>query len=109
MEKFIVISTTFSTKQNAKCISNKILNEKCAACIQLIPNITSFYTWKDKIESNKEFLLNVKTTNELKDKIVEIIKAYHEYEIPQIISYDFRINNENYKEWFQSIVNRGNI
>tara|TARA_A100001015_G_C15036830_1_gene736850 strand:- start:2028 stop:2357 length:330 start_codon:yes stop_codon:yes gene_type:complete len=109
MEKFIVISTTFSTKQNAKCISKKILNEKCAACIQLIPNITSFYIWKDKIESNKEFLLNVKTTNEMKDKIVEIIKDYHEYEIPQIISYDFRIDNENYKEWFQSIINHVNI
>ena len=43
MQKFIVISTTLSKKQNAIYISNKILNEKYAACIQLIPNISSYY------------------------------------------------------------------
>tara|TARA_Y100000766_G_C18841693_1_gene573479 strand:- start:347 stop:676 length:330 start_codon:yes stop_codon:yes gene_type:complete len=109
MQKFIVISTTLSKKQNAIYISNKILNEKYAACIQLIPNISSYYIWNDKIESNQEFLLNIKTINTMKDKIVEIIKAHHEYEIPQIISYDFRMDNENYKEWFKSIVKDKNI
>ena len=109
MQKFIVISTTLSKKQNAIYISNKILNEKYAACIQLIPNISSYYIWNDKIESDKEFLLNIKTINTMKDKIVEIIKAHHEYEIPQIISYDFRMDNENYKKWFKSIVKDKNI
>ena len=109
MDKFIVISTTFSTKQNAVFIINKILNKQYAACIQLIPNINSYYRWKDKIESNEEFVLNIKTINIMKDKIVEVIKTYHEYEIPQIISYDFRIQSENYKEWFQSTVKSNNI
>ena len=109
MQKFIVISTTLSKKKNAIYISNKILNEKYAACIQLIPNISSYYIWNDKIESNQEFLLNIKTINTMKDKIVEIIKAHHEYEIPQIISYDFRMDSENYKEWFKSIVKDKNI
>ena len=109
MEKFIVISTTFSKKQNAVNISNKILNEKYAACIQLIPNVSSYYIWNDKIESNEELVLNIKTINTMKDKIVEIIKAHHEYEIPQIISYDFRMHNENYKEWFQVIIRDKNI
>jgi len=104
MDKFIVISTTFSTKQNATFITNKILNKQYAACIQLTSNISSYYTWKDKIESNEEFVMNIKTINTMKDKIVDIIKTYHEYEIPQIISYDFRIHSENYKEWFQSTV-----
>ena len=109
MDKFIVISTTFSTKQNAAFIINKILNKQYAACIQLIPNINSYYRWNDKIESNEEFVLNIKTINIMKDKIVEVIKTYHEYEIPQIISYDFRIHSENYKEWFQSTVKFNNI
>tara|TARA_B100001115_G_C15699271_1_gene339007 strand:- start:394 stop:726 length:333 start_codon:yes stop_codon:yes gene_type:complete len=102
MDKFIVISTTFSSKQNATFITNKILNKQYAACIQLIPNISSYYRWEDKIESNEEFVLNIKTINIMKDKIVDIIKTYHEYEIPQIVSYDFKIHSENYKEWFQS-------
>ena len=109
MQKFIVISTTLSKKKNAIYISNKILNEKYAACIQLIPNVSSYYIWNDKIESNEEFLLNVKTINTMQDKIVDIIKTYHEYEIPQIISYDFRMHNEKYKEWFESIVRDKNI
>ena len=109
MDKFIVISTTFSTKQNATFITNKILNKQYAACIQLTPNISSYYRWKDKIESNEEFVMNIKTINTMKDKIVEIIKAHHEYEIPQIISYDFRMHNENYKEWFQQIIRDKNI
>tara|TARA_Y100001980_G_C14514438_1_gene289799 strand:+ start:73 stop:405 length:333 start_codon:yes stop_codon:yes gene_type:complete len=102
MDKFIVISTTFSSKQNATFITNKILNKQYASCIQLIPNISSYYKWEDKIESNEEFVLNIKTINIMKDKIVDIIKTYHEYEIPQIVSYDFKIHSENYKEWFQS-------
>ena len=53
--------------------------------------------------------MNVKTINTMQDKIVDIIKTYHEYEIPQIISYDFRVHNEKYKEWFESIVRDKNI
>tara|TARA_B100000900_G_C20344329_1_gene619550 strand:- start:75 stop:395 length:321 start_codon:yes stop_codon:yes gene_type:complete len=104
MEKFIVISSTFSSKQNAIDISNKILNARYGACIQLIPNISSYYLWKDKIKSDEEFLLHIKTSNLMKDKIVEIIKKYHEYEIPQITSYDFKIHNDNYKEWLKSTI-----
>ena len=106
MEKFIVISSTFSTKENAIKISKEILNKKYAACIQLISNISSYYRWKDKIESNNEFLINIKTKNSMKDKIVEILKNHHEYEIPQVISYDFNIHDDSYKEWFLSTFNR---
>ena len=106
MEKFIVISSTFSTKQNAIKISKEILNKKYAACIQLTSNICSYYRWKDKIESNNEFLVNIKTKNSMKDKIVEILKDHHEYEIPQVISYDFKIHDDSYKEWFLSTFDR---
>ena len=106
MEKFIVISSTFSTKENAIKISKEILNKKYAACIQLTSNICSYYRWKDKIESNNEFLINIKTKNSMKDKIVEILKDHHEYEIPQVISYDFNIHDDSYKEWFLSTFDR---
>ena len=42
----------------------------------------------------------------MKDKIVEILKDHHEYEIPQIISYDFNIHDDGYKEWFLSTFDR---
>ena len=106
MEKFIVISSTFSTKENAIKISKEILNKKYASCIQLTSKISSYYRWKDKVESNNEFLVNIKTKNSMKDKIVKILKDHHEYEIPQIISYDFNIHNNSYKEWFLSTFDR---
>ena len=102
MEKFTLISTTFTTKKNAIKILKEILNKHYAACIQLTSNVSSYYRWKDKIESNNEFLINIKTKKSMEDKIIEILQAHHEYEIPQIISYDFNIHDEGYKEWFLS-------
>ena len=71
-------------------------------------NLKIFIIWKDKIESNNEFLVIIKTKNSMKDKIVEILKDHHEYEIP-VISYDFNIHDDSYKEWFCRHLTETNI
>ena len=61
MKNPILILTTASTKAEADQIANKLVQEKLAACVNIIPNIKSIYRWKDKISTDSEFLLIIKT------------------------------------------------
>ena len=100
MKKYIAIITTCNCKDNLKEITQRILLDKLSPCIQEIQSINSSYLWNDEIKSDKEYLLLIKTLNENKDKICNIITSIHKYDIPEVISLDFDIINENYNSWF---------
>ena len=71
--------------------------EKFCACAQ-ISKIESIYSWGDKVQNENEFLVEIKTKDPLLDKIKEIILLNHEYETPEIISFEF-IAHGKYQSW----------
>ena len=87
MKNPILILTTASTKAEADQIANKLVQEKLAACVNIIPNIKSIYRWKDKISTDSEFLLIIKTMKSVENKVIQCIKKHHSYDTPEIISF----------------------
>ena len=96
---YIIIKTSSSSKKVCKKIANLILSDNLSPCIN-ISKSNSLYKWKKEIQSDKEYILNIKTIKKYKDKICTIIKENHNYDIPEIISYDFTILHKEYSEWF---------
>ena len=101
---FFKISTTTNKKSVAENISKKLLDNKLTACTNISPKTTSTYIWKNKLTRDDEYILSIKTSNSLKEEVINTIKNNHNYDIPEIISTKIDILSEDYKKWF-----RGNL
>lgn len=75
-DKYAVILTTTASQEDARDIAKKVLDEKLAACVQLMP-IQSLYTWKGEIAQEDEVLLLIKTRTELYSALEQAILSVH--------------------------------
>lgn len=69
----------------ARRIANTLLEEKLVACVNIIPGIESLFRWKEKIETEKETAMFIKTVDEKVKDTIQRINTLHSYEIPAII------------------------
>ena len=83
----LILCTTSDIKE-AHDISNKLLDEKLVACVNIIPSVESIYRWKGKIVSDKESILFLKTVDEKVKDTMTFIKKIHSYDVPEIIVID---------------------
>jgi len=88
-------------KRQSKEIAHKIVQEKLAACVNIIPEITSIYTWEGKLEEDNENLLIIKTRADLFEQLKERIKSMHSYEVPEIIFLPIKMGYEQYLDWIK--------
>lgn len=97
---FRIIETTTDDIQIAKSISQSIIKNKLSPCVQIIRPAKSTYVWEGEIESVDEYTIKVKTLERHIYKVSSVIKNKSNYDIPEIISYSFNIENDQYKDWF---------
>ena len=98
MNKYIMITTACSSKENAELISETLLNKHLISCAQ-ISTIESAYHWQGNIEHNTEYLLQMKTVKNNYPEIEEQIKKLHTYEVPEIAAYDIILGEKNFLNW----------
>ena len=97
---FKIIETSTDKLLIAEKISQSIINSKLSPCVQIIDGIKSYYIWKNKIVSSNEYTIKIKTVESHINKISLIIKEKSNYDVPEVISYDFRIEDKEYENWF---------
>ena len=97
---FKIIETSTDKLIIAEKISQSIINSKLSPCVQIIDGIKSYYIWKNKIVSSNEYTIKIKTVEKHINKISLIIKEKSNYDVPEVISYDFRIKDKEYENWF---------
>ncbi len=97
--RFVYITT--SDKKEAQKIGRAIVEEKLAACANIIDGMESIYHWKGKVESGSECILVFKTTYSNISKLSVRVKELHSYEVPCIISINLaeQEGNEEYLDW----------
>jgi periplasmic divalent cation tolerance protein len=102
-DKRIVLSTAGSIEE-ARRIARVLVEEKLAACVNVVPQIESFYWWQEKVENAQEFLLIVKTTAELSADVCQKIKELHSYELPEAIEITISAGSAEYLDWIGASV-----
>ncbi|MBP7734951.1 MAG: divalent-cation tolerance protein CutA [Spirochaetes bacterium] len=80
-------------------IAGDLVSGGYAACVNIVPGLTSVYRWKGDICKDNELLLVIKSRGSLFDAISSRIKAMHPYEVPEIICYDITGGSEPYIQW----------
>ena len=97
--QFIQVQFTIDDKTLAEEIAEKLLEEKLAACVQILGPMTSIYRWKNNIDEEQEFLCLIKTKSDLFDKLKKEIKSLHPYEVPEIIAIECSEVDDRYYSW----------
>lgn len=95
----ILVLCTINDLKTAKSISGKLVEEKLAACVNIIPQITSIYFWKNEIVEDSEYLMLIKTKNMHFDELKKRILSLHPYEVPEIISLKIDDGSKSYLDW----------
>jgi len=97
MYNFIYVTT--KDKNSAKKIGRVLVEERLAACVNIVDNMESIYWWDSKIQEDKEAILIVKTKASLVKELINRIKSLHSYSCPCIVVLPIAGGNEDFLSW----------
>ena len=95
-----LILTTTDKYEVADKIRFDLVSNNIAPCVHILNGIDSTYKWKNKIVTEREIIVLVKIDASKLSVAKEIIEKLHNYECPEIISFNFDIINSHYRDWF---------
>ena len=95
----IIVFTTTSTLEEAERIAGSIIKARLAACVQILPQMTSVYLWEDAVQREPEHLLVIKTLEEKYGALESTIRAEHSYEVPEIAAIPASRVSADYLNW----------
>lgn len=96
---YAVILTTSSSVEEARKIAKVLLNQKLAACVNIVGPMESHFSWKGKVCAEKEYLIVIKAKESHFLKIKEAILKTHSYEVPEIILLPIKKGFDLYLKW----------
>ncbi|WP_338406486.1 MULTISPECIES: divalent-cation tolerance protein CutA [unclassified Wolbachia] len=109
MNNLVLVYTTFSNFEEAKTVSEELLNEKLIVCVNIFPEVNSLYLWEGKISNSCEVVAIMKSKNDQVDKIVEKIEAMHSYDQPAIAVMPIEKANKSFTNWANSVIDVNSI
>lgn len=95
----LLVYVTVPTKEEAKNIADKVVEERLAACANILPGMESVYWWKDELCHDIEVVLIFKTPEKNFEALESKIKALHSYECPCIIALPIVKGSQDYLNW----------
>ena len=98
----IVVLMTAPNAEEATRIAEMLVERTLAACVQILPPITSIYIWKGEVQRESEILLVAKSTRAKFDDLEEAVRAIHSYETPEIIALPIVAGSQPYLSWLSS-------
>jgi periplasmic divalent cation tolerance protein len=97
-DKIVVLSTCGSAEEAAS-IARALVERRLAACVNIVPGVRSVYRWKGAVEEAGEWLLIVKSSQALFERLEEELRRMHSYETPEIVALPVAAGSASYLEW----------
>ncbi len=98
----IAIFITAPGEDEAARIARCLVEEKLAACVNIVRNIRSIYRWQGKIEDDTEVLMIVKSQKRLLDAVSARVGELHSYDVPEVIAIPITGGSEDYLNWLRA-------
>jgi len=102
-DKRIVLTTTGS-EDEARKIARHLVENRLAACVNVIPRVESIYRWQGKVEFAAEWLLLIKTTVDRFPAVRDALGELHSYEVPECVVLPIEDGSETYLQWLGEAV-----
>jgi periplasmic divalent cation tolerance protein len=98
------VTTTLPDRATAEQVATQLVEERLAACAQIVGPVRSTYWWAGKVEQADEWYCHLKTTIARLPELVSRIRELHPYEVPEIIAVPILQGNPDYLKWIQDVV-----
>jgi periplasmic divalent cation tolerance protein len=99
-----IVLTTAGSEEEAQKIARHLVERRAAACVNIVPQITSIYRWKNNVEEAREWLLIVKTTAAAFEEVRDAIAELHSYEVPECVCLTIEDGSTAYLKWIAESV-----
>lgn len=101
METILVIST-LPDREQAEKLARVLIDQQLAACVNILPNVTSVYRWQGTVETASETIMLIKTTMARYAVLEAAIKMHHPYQLPEIIAVPLSAGLPAYLQWIEN-------
>ena len=103
MSEPIVILVTCGSEEEALKIANSLVEERLAACVNIVSPIRSIYRWEGKICDEREWILYIKTQKQRFEDLEKKVRALHSYSVPEIIALPIIEGASSYLNWVKGM------
>ena len=100
MKLFLGLSTAAS-EEEAQRIGRVLVEKKLAACVNIIPGITSLFFWEGKLCKEREVVILIKTSEKFIKEIINNIKNLNTYSVPEILFVNIEKGDDKYLDWIR--------
>jgi periplasmic divalent cation tolerance protein len=100
----LVVLTTLENQEDGERLATLLLEGGLAACVQILPPMTSIYRWQGAVERASEILLLIKTTRPAYQRLETVIKENHPYQTPEIIALPVQAGLGDYLSWLTAAI-----
>lgn len=97
----VVVWTTIGGTADGRGMASILVNERLAACVNVLPEMDSIYRWKGRVETDRERQLVMKTTAERVPALRTRVHELHDYEVPEFIVMRIIGGSEAYLNWIR--------
>lgn len=96
---FQLVLSTCPSEHVAKVIAEHLVKEKLAACVNILPSITSIYYWQNELQYDNEVQLLIKTHSDQFSQLTARINELHPYDVVEVIALNIQQGDERYLNW----------
>jgi periplasmic divalent cation tolerance protein len=107
MSDHVVVLMTAGSREEAEALGQALVKEMLAACVNVVPGITSIYRWQDQVQQDAEWLLLAKTRHAVLDAFMDRVRALHSYDVPEILVLPILGGSPDYLRWLEDCVPSG--
>ena len=100
----LLVFTSCAGTEEAHDLSEKIVDAGFAACVQVMPQMTSFYVWDGEMQREGEHLLIIKTLAERYEQLERFITDNHSYDVPEITAVEASRVSGAYLAWMKGLL-----
>ena len=104
MSQARVVLSTCPDASTAEAVARALVDERLAACVNLVPGVRSIYRWQDAVEQADEVLMVIKTTAANVDALTARVAQLHPYEVPEVIALEAEGVSDAYLAWLEGSV-----
>lgn len=101
MDECLICLCTCPDREVAEALARRLVGEGLAACVNIVPGLTSVYRWQGEVETASEVLLLAKTTASRYPALEAALVAAHPYELPEVIGVSIHSGLPGYLQWLK--------